>query len=97
MFLGVFESVMARSPVLERYAGIIARGEHQNAGFKMYLGLKDVRLALEAGARAEVPMPFASQLRDHMLTAVAQGKGDLDWSALAELAAERAGLGGSGR
>ena len=97
VFLGVFESVMARSPILERYAGIIARGEHLPAGFKMYLGLKDVRLALEAGALAEVPMPFASQLRDHMLTAVAQGKGDLDWSALAELAAERAGLGRAGR
>jgi 3-hydroxyisobutyrate dehydrogenase-like beta-hydroxyacid dehydrogenase len=97
VFLGVFESVMARSPVLERYAGIIARGEHRNAGFKMYLGLKDVRLALEAGSLAEVPMPFASLLRDHMLTAVAQGKGDLDWSALAELAAERAGLRGGER
>jgi hypothetical protein len=29
-----------------------------------------------------------------MLSAVAQGMGDLDWSALARLSAERAGLGG---
>ncbi len=97
VFLGVFDAVMAKSPILTRYAGIIARGEHLPAGFKMYLGLKDVRLALQAGALAEVPMPFASQLRDHMLAAVAQGKGDLDWSALAELAAERAGLRGGER
>jgi 3-hydroxyisobutyrate dehydrogenase-like beta-hydroxyacid dehydrogenase len=63
----------------------------------MYLGLKDIRLALAAGAAAEVPMPLASLLRDLMLSAVAQGRGDLDWSALAELSAERAGLGGTRR
>ncbi len=42
-------------------------------------------------------MPLASLLRDQMLSAVAQGDGDLDWSSLAKLAAERAGLGGSTR
>jgi 3-hydroxyisobutyrate dehydrogenase-like beta-hydroxyacid dehydrogenase len=63
----------------------------------MFLGLKDMSLVLAAGASAEVPMPLASLLRDQMLQAVAQGHGDLDWSALAAVAAERAGLGGSGR
>jgi 3-hydroxyisobutyrate dehydrogenase-like beta-hydroxyacid dehydrogenase len=97
VFLEVFRSVMARSPIFERYAGIIAEGAFSPAGFKMYLGLKDVRLALQAGYAAEVPMPLASLLRDQMLSAVAQGHGDLDWAALADLAAERAGLGGTGR
>ncbi len=97
VFLEVFRSVLGPSPIFARYAGLIADEAYENAGFKMYLGLKDMRLALAAGEAAEVPMPLASLLRDQMLTAVAQGKGDLDWSALAELAAERAGLGGSGR
>ena len=98
VFLEVFRSVLGRSsPIFERYAGLIAGEEYEPAGFKMYLGLKDVRLALAAGEAAEVPMPMASLLRDQMLSAVAQGRGDLDWSALAALAAERAGLGSSGR
>ena len=97
VFLDVFRSVMARSPIFERYAGLIADEAYTPAGFKMYLGLKDIRLALSAGADAEVPMPLASLLRDHMLSAVAQGHGDEDWAALGHLAAERAGLAGGGR
>jgi 3-hydroxyisobutyrate dehydrogenase-like beta-hydroxyacid dehydrogenase len=95
--LEVFGSVLGRSAIFERYAGLIAQESFVPAGFKMYLGLKDVHLALAAGAAAEVPMPLASLLRDQMLSAIAQGRGDQDWSALAKLAAERAGLGGSER
>jgi 3-hydroxyisobutyrate dehydrogenase-like beta-hydroxyacid dehydrogenase len=97
VFLEVFRSVMARSPIFERYAGVIADEAFTPAGFKMHLGLKDMGLVLAAGSSAEVPMPLASLLRDQMLAAVAQGRGDLDWSALAALAAERAGLGGTVR
>jgi 3-hydroxyisobutyrate dehydrogenase-like beta-hydroxyacid dehydrogenase len=97
VFLEVFRSVLGRSLIFERYAGLIAEEAFVPPGFKMYLGLKDVQLALAAGTAAEVPMPLASLLRDQMLSAVAQGRGDQDWSALAELAAARAGLGGSGR
>jgi 3-hydroxyisobutyrate dehydrogenase-like beta-hydroxyacid dehydrogenase len=97
VFLEVFRSVMARAPIFERYAGVIAEEAFTPAGFTMHLGLKDMGLVLAAGAAAEVPLPLASLLRDHLLQGVAQGRGDLDWSALAALAAERAGLGGSGR
>jgi len=97
-FLEVFRAVLGQSsPIFEGYAARIAAEGYEPAGFKMHLGLKDVRLALAAGEAAEVPMPLASLLRDQMLSAVAQGRGDLDWSALAALAAERAGLGSSGR
>ena len=97
IFLEVIRSVLGGSPILEGYAARIAAQDFVPAGFKMHLGLKDVRLALAAGAAAEVPMPLASLLRDQMLSAVAQGRGDHDWSALAEIAAERAGLGSIGR
>ncbi|KFA89937.1 NAD(P)-dependent oxidoreductase [Archangium violaceum] len=93
VFLELFQSVFARSPIFERYAVLIANAQYEPAGFKMKLGLKDVRLVLEAAGAAEVPMPLASLLRDHYLGGVAQGRGDLDWSALGALAAERAGLG----
>lgn len=94
LFLEIFRNVMTKAPLFERYAGLIADESYEPAGFKMYLGLKDVRLALAAGEAAEVPMPMASLLRDQMLSAVARGMGDLDWAALAKLSAERAGLGG---
>jgi hypothetical protein len=37
-------------------------------------------------------MPVASIVRDHFLSGLARGKGESDWSALAEIAAENAGL-----
>ena len=46
---------------------------------------------LAAGEQLEVPLPVASLLRDRFLTLVATGGGDLDWSALATLAARDAG------
>jgi 3-hydroxyisobutyrate dehydrogenase-like beta-hydroxyacid dehydrogenase len=58
----------------------------------MSLGLKDVRLALAAADAQAVPMPVASLVHDHFLAGVAQGQGDSDWSALARLAAKKAGL-----
>jgi 3-hydroxyisobutyrate dehydrogenase-like beta-hydroxyacid dehydrogenase len=89
---GVLEALLGGSAVLERYVQIIASGTYRPAGFKLSLGLKDMHLVLEAADAATAPMPLASVVRDDLLSAVAQGKGDLDWSALAELAAERAGL-----
>jgi 3-hydroxyisobutyrate dehydrogenase-like beta-hydroxyacid dehydrogenase len=58
----------------------------------MPLGLKDMRGVLAAAGAKNVPMPVASLVRDHFITAIARGKADLDWSALARLAAENAGL-----
>jgi 3-hydroxyisobutyrate dehydrogenase-like beta-hydroxyacid dehydrogenase len=92
VFLDVFENVMARSPIFGRYAALIAKEAYEPPGFKLHLGLKDVRLVLDAAGAVEVPMPLASLVRDNMLSALAQGKGELDWSALAQLAQERAGL-----
>ncbi|WP_426753212.1 NAD(P)-dependent oxidoreductase [Myxococcus sp. Y35] len=91
-FLDVFQSVFARSPIFEGYAKLIAEEKYEPAGFKLRLGLKDVELALGAARAAEVPMPLASLVRDQFLGGVAQGHGDLDWSALGALVAERAGL-----
>jgi hypothetical protein len=58
----------------------------------MPLALKDIRSVLAAAEAEAVPMPVASLIHDHFLTQVARGNDDLDWSALALLAAENAGL-----
>lgn len=91
-FSDVFANVFARSPIFEGYAKQIATEAYVPAGFATHLGLKDLRLALSAAEARAVPMPVASLVRDHLLSAVARGRGDLDWSALARLAAEDAGL-----
>jgi 3-hydroxyisobutyrate dehydrogenase-like beta-hydroxyacid dehydrogenase len=58
----------------------------------MPLALKDIRLALSAAEAHNVPMPFASVLRDNLMQAIATGGAENDWGGLAQLAARRAGL-----
>ncbi len=40
-----------------------------------------------------VPMPLASLIRDHYVTAVARGLSEIDWAGLGRICAEDAGLG----
>jgi 3-hydroxyisobutyrate dehydrogenase-like beta-hydroxyacid dehydrogenase len=91
-FLEIVGGDLFQSPLYQTYGRMIAEERYEPAGFKLRLGLKDVRLALAAADARGVPMPFASVLADHLRAAVANGMGDLDWSALARSAAERAGL-----
>ena len=81
-----------KSPVYENYGNNIATEQFSPAGFKLRLGLKDMRLILAAADASETPMPLASLLHDRMLTAVVQDMGDLDWSVVGRLAADDAGL-----
>jgi 3-hydroxyisobutyrate dehydrogenase-like beta-hydroxyacid dehydrogenase len=80
------------APVYRTYGAMIADENYLPAGFKLSLGLKDVRLALAAAEARAVPMPVASLVRDHFLEGVAQGDGEADWSALARVSARNAGF-----
>ena len=91
-YIDLLTSTLFSAPVYKIYGGIIADERYQPAGFKMRLGLKDVRLALAAAEAVDAPMPFASVVRDNLLTAIGRGMEDLDWSSVAKLAAENAGL-----
>ncbi len=89
--LEILTSTLFASPVYQGYGRLIAEQRFEPAAFSLRLGLKDVRLALHAGEAAHVPLPFASILRDHLLEAIAAGEADLDWAALARVAARHAG------
>lgn len=91
-FLDLLTSTLFTAPVYKTYGGLIASDQYEPAGFKLNLGLKDVRLAQAAADAAMVPMPFAGVLHDRYMTAIAQGHGHLDWAGIARLAAEAAGL-----
>ncbi len=77
--------------VHKNYGALIANANYAPA-FKLTLGLKDVRLALQAGEAEHVPMPVASIVRDNFLDAIAHGDAALDWTALARVTFRRAGL-----
>ena len=91
-FLDFLTSSLFTAPVHKTYGKLIADDQYQPVGFKVPLGLKDVRLVLAAAEAASVPMPLASLVRDHFITLIAQGKQDEDWATIARLAAANAGL-----
>ena len=69
----------------ETYSAKIASGDFE-PGFKMRLGLKDLRLATAAAASAGKALPQLDAVRTRMTQAVDAGFGDKDWSAIAEYA-----------
>jgi 3-hydroxyisobutyrate dehydrogenase-like beta-hydroxyacid dehydrogenase len=91
LFLEILTGIF-NSPVYSLYGKIIADRQFEPAGFRLALGMKDAGLALDAGQGAAVPMPLASLIHDHFLSAIAHGRGDADWAALAEVAARDAGI-----
>jgi 3-hydroxyisobutyrate dehydrogenase-like beta-hydroxyacid dehydrogenase len=90
--LDILTNTLFAAPAYRIYGALIAEERYEPAGFKLTLGLKDVRLALAAGEAAHVPLPFASVLRDNLLDAIAGGDAERDWAALARVARRRAGL-----
>lgn len=92
IFLDILTNSLFNAPIYRTYGGIIAEGKYEPVGFRLALGLKDVRLALEAAENAAVPMPVAGILRDRFLTGMAHGMADADWASIARLVAESAGL-----
>lgn len=94
LYLELITSTLFGAPAYRTYGGLIADQRYQPAGFRMPLALKDVKLALLAAEAQAVPMPVASLIRDQLISGLARGHGELDWSALARVAAENAGLEG---
>lgn len=91
-FLDVMTNTLFAAPAYQGYGKLIAEQRFKPAGFALPLGFKDVGLALAAGEAGRVPLPFAGVLRDAMLEALAAGDAEMDWSALALVAARRAHL-----
>jgi 3-hydroxyisobutyrate dehydrogenase-like beta-hydroxyacid dehydrogenase len=79
-------------PVYQHYGAAVAARRHSPAGFRLPLGLKDVELVLRTARESDTPMPTASLVRDRFLHALAMGREELDWSAVALGAREDAGL-----
>jgi 3-hydroxyisobutyrate dehydrogenase-like beta-hydroxyacid dehydrogenase len=92
MFLDILTSTMFGSRVHKIYGAKIVAQRYAQSGFVFPLALKDVRLALAEAEEASVPMPSVSVVRDRLISGMARGYAELDWSALGLVAAQEAGL-----
>ena len=88
----LFGKTLFACPVYQGYGKSIAAEKFEPAGFRLALGFKDVSLALATATASSVPLPIGSLLHDRYLAAIAKGRGDLDWTAIALGVAEDAGI-----
>jgi 3-hydroxyisobutyrate dehydrogenase-like beta-hydroxyacid dehydrogenase len=93
-FFDIANERLIRSPIYENYGKMIIEQRYEPAGFRLGLGLKDVRLALSAAEELGVPLPLGELLRDHYEAAIDRGWEDIDWSGLGRVCAVDAGLDG---
>jgi 3-hydroxyisobutyrate dehydrogenase-like beta-hydroxyacid dehydrogenase len=90
-FIELMTSTMFGGRAHKIYGDKIARQDYA-AGFVLPLVLKDVRLALAEAEKAGVPTPSVNVVRDRLISGIARGYGELDWTALGLIAAEEAGI-----
>jgi len=90
-FVDIMTGTMFGSRVHKIYGDRLIAGSYE-PGLTMPLALKDVRLALTEAELAGAPMPSVGVVRDRLITGIARGHGGLDWTALALVAAEEAGI-----
>jgi 3-hydroxyisobutyrate dehydrogenase-like beta-hydroxyacid dehydrogenase len=91
-FLDVLTGSLFSAPIYKNYGGMIAADRFEPVGFKLPLGFKDNRLVLAAAEESAVPMPMANLIHDRFVTAIAQGMSEDDWSAIARISFQNAGL-----
>ncbi|HEY2446222.1 MAG TPA: NAD(P)-dependent oxidoreductase [Rhizomicrobium sp.] len=92
LFHDVLSNSLFACPAYQGYGSAIVNAKFEPAGFPLRLGMKDVRLALDAGRDLSVALPLASLVHDHFIEASVAGLADKDWSSLSGFLASRAGL-----
>lgn len=80
------------APIFHSYTPMLCKRNFADGGFALNLGLKDIRLLQACVDQAQMPMPFLSDLYEKLLVSMNLGRGNFDWSAIALLTRERAGL-----
>ncbi len=90
--MNMFGQTLFACPMYQNYGQMIAEKRSTPVGFHMSLALKDLTLLLEAAQQATMALPIADVVHDRLLTGVAKGRGEMDWTALSTLVAEDAGL-----
>lgn len=82
-FLDLMTQTLFGYRAYENYGGKVLANDYE-PGFRLDLGLKDLRLATEAGKASGKTLPMLDTVRSQMSAASDAGMGDRDWSALAD-------------
>ncbi len=82
-FLALITGTLFAGRVHESYGANIVKGNFE-PGFKIELGLKDLRLATEAAGAAGRQLPVLDAVRGQVSDAIAHGRAGKDWSAVAD-------------
>lgn len=91
-FLNILSNTSLGSPAYRNYGKMIVDQAWTPAQFAMPLGLKDVQLALATASDVACPLPSAELIQKHIQEAIAAGRAEQDWAALAGKLAADAGL-----
>jgi len=91
MMAALAETIFA-CPVYQNYGRQILEGVFSPPLFKLSLGLKDVGLIKTTAAEANTPMRIGEVLESRFLAALAHGRKDQDWTAIAAEVRAEAGL-----
>ena len=92
VFYDLITATMFSAPIYTYYGKNIAADVHTPPNFRTPLGLKDITQMIDSAAALGVPMPLAELVQGQIRQAIEAGDEDLDWSAVARVAARAAGL-----
>lgn len=87
--LDMLSSTLFAAPIYKIYGAMIAERRYSPPGFAAELGLKDVRLVLDAAEAKGLSMPLADLAEASLESLLGGGEKDLDLAALAEVARGR--------
>jgi 3-hydroxyisobutyrate dehydrogenase-like beta-hydroxyacid dehydrogenase len=87
-----FGASLFPSRIYQHYGRLVAEHRYEPAGFKLKLGLKDMRLVLGTADAHAMPMPLASLLHNRLIGLAAQGHGEIDWTGIGLAVAQEAGI-----
>jgi len=86
-FYEFLTNTLFSTPLYKSYGKLIEQDNFTPANFAVPLGLKDIKLAIEAAERVNLALPAANVVRDHLVQAIAQGYREEDWSVIARVVA----------
>ncbi len=81
-FLDVVTATLFDAPIYRIYGRMMAEHQYLPPACPPAIGIKDMRLALDASAGLGHDLPLARMVRDHLENAVNSGFSDHDWSVL---------------
>jgi 3-hydroxyisobutyrate dehydrogenase-like beta-hydroxyacid dehydrogenase len=87
--LDMLSSTLFAAPIYKIYGGMIAERRYSPPGFAAELGLKDVRLVLDAAEAKGLSMPLADLAEASLESLLGGDEKNLDLAALAEIARGR--------